>query len=74
MTWLNFMKQYDNSIDEKVADYLLFNETAFPFSDLKITTYQLRSAIRARKNNIQRCEICGQNLNFHKFNCLERFQ
>ena len=49
MTWLDFMKYYDVAITENIAEYILWNETAFPFADLRTTTYQIRSSIRAAK-------------------------
>ena len=70
MKWIDFMKYYDSEIDEKTA-YILWNETAFPFSDLRMTTYQIRSAIRSRLNKIKRCGMCGMKIPFHKHGCLE---
>ena len=51
MTWLDFMKYYDVAITKNIAEYILWNETAFPFSDLRMTTYQIRSAIRLARYN-----------------------
>jgi hypothetical protein len=72
MIWTEFMKIYDSSITEDDADFVLWNKTAFPFSDLKMTTYQIRSAIRAKLNKVKRCDLCGYKKPFHKFNCLNK--
>ncbi len=71
MRWIDFMQYYDNSITHEVAEHILWDETAFPFSDLRYTLYQIRSAIRTRKNKINRCEMCGNKIPFHHHNCME---
>ena len=69
MTWLEFMKRYDNTITEEQGEVILMEETAFPCSDIKITAYQVRQAIRAKINKISLCECCGVSVKFHKPNC-----
>ena len=70
MTWLEFMRYYNSGISEKVSNYILWNETAYPFSDLRMTLYQIRSSIRALNNNVKRCDACGMKHPFHKGTCL----
>jgi hypothetical protein len=72
MTWLEYMKYFDNSISNEIAEFILWNETAFPCSDIKTTAYQVRSSIRAGKNKIMRCDLCGYKTPFHQNGCLAR--
>ena len=72
MTWIDFMKTYDSSITEEIADYILWEQTAFPCSDIKITSHQIRSAIRAMKNKISQCELCGYKKPFHSHGCMAK--
>ncbi len=44
---------------------LLWNETAYPFGDRRIQTYQLGSAVRAWRRGISRC-MCGQSAAYCK--------
>ena len=69
MNWLQFMRVYNPAIDSDTAEFLLWNCTAFPFSDLKHTVYQLRSAIRANKNKVKKCWACGGGKDYHKHYC-----
>ncbi len=70
MTWIDFMRVYDNTIDNREADYLLWEQTAFPCCDTKTTVKQLIRAIRAKNNKIIRCEMCGWKEPFHQPKCL----
>ena len=54
-----FAKYYEPDIDMGLVEYLIWNETAYPMADWKTTVKQLYSAIRAYKNQINRCELCG---------------
>ena len=69
MTWLDFMKYYYPEMDGKTAHYILWEETAYPFSDIRTTVYQIRSAIRAGINKINRCDACGMKIPFHNHRC-----
>ena len=46
ITWLDYAKYYMPDISDEELDYLLWNETAYPFSELRTTLYKLRSVIR----------------------------
>ena len=46
-------------LSEKEIDYLLWNETAYPFGGRRTQVRQLNSAVRAWRRGITRC-ICGQ--------------
>lgn len=70
MKWIDFMKFYDNEITDEVADFIMWNETAYPFSGLRMTIYQIRSAIRAMNNKINRCDLCSMKIPFHRIGCL----
>lgn len=70
MTILEFMKYYDPNISEDTADFILWEETAFPCCGLRMATYQIRSSIRAGKNKIKRCDLCGWKLPYHQKGCL----
>ena len=72
MKWIDFMRIYDKNITEEMAEYILWNETAFPFSDIKMTVRQIRSAIRSGLNKVKRCELCGAKQPFHSHGCLAK--
>jgi len=72
MTWLEFMRLYDYSIESDDANFILWNETAFPMGGIRMVSYQTRSAIRAAKNQIRRCWMCGFKFPYHKGYCLRR--
>lgn len=72
MTWIDFMKVYDPAIDRESSEFILWNMTAYPFSDIKTTTYQIRSAIRINLNNITTCELCGYKHPYHSHGCLAK--
>ena len=54
MTWIEFMRRYKPSIKPDEAEYILWNETAFPMGGIRMVSYQARSSIRAAKNKIQK--------------------
>lgn len=68
-TWLEFAQVYEPTINNEMVTYLLWNETAYPFGNLKIHTSQLRRAIRAHKNRIDTCEMCGHKSPYHRKGC-----
>jgi len=70
MTWFELMKYFEPDITEEIAEFILMNETAFPFSDNRMTVYQVRSALRASKNKITRCDLCNAKDPFHSNGCL----
>ena len=70
MTWRDLVRYYSPSATDETADFILFNETAFPHTyNMRILTKQISSAIRSSKNNIKRCEMCGMKEPFHKGYC-----
>jgi hypothetical protein len=73
MTWIEFVKFYEPNITDDNADFILWNESAFPMTtDLKFISKQIYSAVRAMKNNIKRCCLCSMKYPYHKQGCLER--
>jgi hypothetical protein len=70
MTWLGFMRYFDPDITFEIGNIILMNETAYPFSDVRMTAYQVRSAIRASNNKIHRCDLCGAKDPYHQKGCL----
>ncbi len=72
MKWIDFMRYYDKSITDEIVDFILWNETAFPFTDLKTTVCQIRRSIRAAKNKINRCDLCGNKIPFHHRKCMNK--
>lgn len=70
MTWLDLVKRFDPSISNEAIEYILWNETSFPMGGIRMIVYQIRSALRARKNNIRRCEMCGYKIPFHDKGCI----
>ena len=71
MTLIGLMKYFDPEISDQNADYLIWNETAFPFCSMRMFVYQTRRAIRAHRNGIRRCELCGMKYPYHSRGCLE---
>lgn len=51
-------------------EYALWNETAYPFAEMKTLYKQIASYARAKKGNISRCELCGQKNSYHVHGCL----
>ena len=72
MTIGQLARTFSPTLSDDDIDYLMFNETAYPFGDLCLVTYQLRSAIRAGRNGIERCELCGAKSPHHKSYCLNK--
>ena len=64
MTWLEFANIHRKGTTSDEAEYLLWNETAYPMGSLKFVTKQFRSALRRLENHIQGCELCGQKIGF----------
>jgi hypothetical protein len=70
MTWIDFVRIYEPAISDEMAGCILWSETAFPFSSIQHTTYQIRSAIRAINNDVKRCDLCGMKKGFCRKGCL----
>ena len=71
-TWMDVFRFFNLDIREDVADYILWNETAYPFSDVRQTLGQIKTALRAHKSDIRLCEFCGANEKYHKSYCLDK--
>lgn len=71
MTYIELVQCFDSEISDQEADYILWNETAFPICSMRMTIYQVRRAVRAHKNEIRRCELCGMKHPYHSKGCLE---
>ncbi len=41
MRWIDFIRYYYPDVTEEAAEHILVEETAYPFSDLRLTTYQV---------------------------------
>lgn len=65
-SWGDVARYYEPELNEEEIEYLLMCETAYPFSDVRLTVRQLYSAIRARANGIERCDLCGMKVPFHR--------
>lgn len=74
MTWVDVARAYDPNVSEETVEFILWNETAFPFSDFRYTVGQLRSALRAHRNGARRCELCSGINGFHAHYCLNHPQ
>ena len=59
MTWNEFARLYDPTLNDEELHYLIWEWTPYPASDLKTTVKQLLSAIRMHKNKIHVCWECG---------------
>lgn len=68
-TWIDIARLFDTEIPEDAISYLMWNETAYPFSDVRTTVYQLWSAIRAGRNSVRRCSLCSYAEPYHRKNC-----
>jgi hypothetical protein len=69
MTWIEFMHRYDPTISDEMAEFILWERTAFPCCDLRTTVRQLLSAIRARINNVEICDQCSLKIPYHSRGC-----
>ena len=69
-TWGDFMETFAPHLSEEVREIFLWEWTAFPMADIKTITRQYRSAIRAHRNQIKRCEMCGWKEPNHQAYCL----
>ena len=49
----------DICLSERDVEYLMWNETAYPFAGFRTLIRQLRSAARAWRRGLSRC-MCGQ--------------
>ena len=71
MTQFDVMKNYNPDVSQEDANYILMNETAYPFDDIRGTVEQISRYFRASKNKVVRCECCGNKIPFHHYNCVE---
>ena len=69
ITVIGYVQTFDPIITDKEADFLLWNDTAFPMCGIRMLTYQIRSAIRAKNGGIKRCELCGHKEPYHSASC-----
>jgi len=61
LTWGDFIRlESGGAVSEDECEYLLWSQTCYPFGDVRLVIKQLRGAIRARRNGITLCEICGK--------------
>lgn len=66
----NLFKPYQNEVESlEEINFILWNETAYPFCDTKTLYKQCQSSIRAKKNKIQRCEMCCYKIEVKCKNC-----
>ena len=55
-TYHDIASALDPRITAEETDFILWNMTAFPFSDVRYTVYQMRRAIRLRGRDV--CPYC----------------
>jgi hypothetical protein len=72
MTWIDICLSVDPTVKKETANNILWSETCYPFGTVRQIYYQIRSALRAHKNGITRCEMCGMMLPFHRPRCPEK--
>ena len=69
MTWIEFMHRYDPTISDEMGELILWEMTAFPCCDLKMTVKQLLTAIRIRRNSVKVCDGCLMKVPYHFRGC-----
>lgn len=64
--------EYTSSLgmSENEQEYLIWSETSFPFGGSHMIYRQICSYVRAKKNSIIRCKLCGWKEPYHRKNCL----
>jgi len=71
MTWGQLIDRLaGHPVDERQAEQLLWCETCYPFGDVKRIVQQLRSAVRAHRKGILRCDLCNWQYPYHVPGCL----
>jgi len=71
MTWGELVDRLaEYPVGKREAEQLLWGETCYPFGDVKRIVGQLRSAIRAHRNRIRRCDLCNWQHPYHVAGCL----
>lgn len=71
MTVADCFRTFGDISDEEI-EYALWSETAYPFADIRLLFRQIKSYMRARNNEIKRCELCGFKEPFHMRGCLNK--
>lgn len=67
-TWFDFICFFMPDISKEFAHELLVSWTAWPITnDARYISKQLMQAIRAFKNKVDRCEMCGSKFPYHKY-------
>jgi hypothetical protein len=56
--------QFGERLSEWEIDYMMWNQTAWPFGWPQLIVKQINSYMRARRNGVRRCEMCGHKLEF----------
>ena len=75
LTWGMLVEQLaGRPVEEPELEQLLWGETCYPFGDVKRIVHQLRSAVRAHRKGIRRCELCGWQYPHHVPGCPEKNQ
>lgn len=72
MTWYFFIKKHDPDLLDYECEKLLWENTSYPFGDVKKICKQILAAIRAEKNNVKRCEFCLNKLPHHSTGCVRK--
>ncbi len=72
MNWLEFMRLYDPGISQDRANWTLWNETCFGAGTVRMIVPQVLSSLRAQRNNVKRCWLCGWKEPYHHGYCLRK--
>ncbi len=73
MTWNNVFDIISiKSMSPEEKEFILWNETCFPFGTAKRIVKQINQYLRAKKNNLDCCHLCGRKKPFHVKGCMEK--
>ncbi len=67
--WHRYMAAYDGTLSLREESDIMWSDTAYPFCDVKTLATQIRPAIRAKRNRIPRCDLCGMKVPHHERGC-----
>lgn len=69
ITWGEFARYFVPEISDKAVDYLLWEETPYPFANVEYTVKALRRALRTYVNQIPHCDMCSHKTPYHSQHC-----
>jgi hypothetical protein len=74
MTYADIVRHFDSTASDDVADFILWEKTAFPMGGVRVVTKQIHQAVRAARNGLECCEGCGAKKPFHTRHCPYRLE